>query len=118
MYCSREYSKTSRLIQQYEKSTLEVLKFISFCHLARCTEPPQQTGCDPSLTNEPHPVVARHPSTSLPVHHPQEAIPKSTNGSIFPPCLGPPPFEALINMGLAGGTTFPCLRFKHFYHEL
>ena len=57
--------------------------------------PPQLTGCDPSLANEAHLVVARHPGTSFPVHHPQEAVPKSTNGNLSPslswssPLLGP-----------------------------
>ena len=43
---------------------------------------PKWTGCDPSLANETHPVVARHSGTSFPIHHPQETVPKSTNGSL------------------------------------
>ena len=45
------------------------------------TEPSLWTRCNPSLANDTHLVVARHPGTSFPVHHPQEAVPKSTNGS-------------------------------------
>ena len=58
-----------------------------------CNEPPQWTRCNPSLANEAHPVVARHPGTSFPVHHPQEAVSKSTNGSLFPTLPWFSPFQ-------------------------
>ena len=45
---------------------------------------------DPSLANEVHPVVARHPDASFPVNHLQEAVPKSTNDRFLPPCHDPP----------------------------
>ena len=35
MYCSREYSNTSRLIQQYEKSTSKLLLVLQFLALKK-----------------------------------------------------------------------------------
>ena len=69
---------------KWSQFPLKVLKFISFCHLTRMywTTPMNQMW--PSLANEAHLVVARHPGTSFPVNHPQEAVSKSTNGSLSP----------------------------------
>ena len=54
-------------------------------------------------------MLARHPGVSFPVHHPQEAVPKLTNGN--PPLLALvlPLFKTHISRGLAGDTIFPCV---------
>ena len=53
----------------------------------------QQTKHGPSLANGAHPVSARHPGGSFPVHHPQEAVPKLTNDDLFPSLPWSTPFH-------------------------
>ena len=67
-------------------------------------------GCNLSLANEAHPVVARHPGTSFTVNHPQEAVPKSTNGRLSPSL----PWSSLFWDPYKQGSswwhyTFPCV---------
>ena len=60
---------------------------------------PQQTRCNPSLANEACPVSARHPGASFPVHHPQEAVPKLTNGALSPSLPWSAPFHGPYKQG-------------------
>ena len=84
-----------------------------------CTEPPQQTRCNPSLANEVHLVMARHPGASFPVNHPQEAIPKSANDRLSPSLSWSSLFETLTNRGLAGGTIFSmCTRVRNLEYAM
>ena len=52
----------------------------------------QQTVCGPSLANGACLVSARHPGSSFPVHHPQEAVPELTNDNLFPSLPWSAPF--------------------------
>ena len=72
---------------------LQNLKFISVNLWPGCTELTPTNQINPSLVNEVHPVSARHPGNSFPIHHPQEAVPAMTNDNLFPSCLGLPLFH-------------------------
>ena len=54
----------------------------------------QWTWHSPSLVNEAHPVLVRHPGGSFPVHLLWEAVSHWPRTIFPPPCLGPPLFMA------------------------
>ena len=70
---------------------------------------PQWTRHGPLLANGAGPVSARHPGSSFPVHHPEEAVPKLTNDNLFPSLPWSAPFAVHKNGGPAGDTIFWCV---------
>ena len=100
----------SFIIKSYGTKTISIplsLLKVSFTSGQDVLSSPQQTGCNPSLANEAHLVSATHPGASFPVHHPQEVVPKLTNGTLSPSLPWSTLFMAHINSGPAGGTIFP-----------
>ena len=76
------------------KSLIKFKIYFIFSIWPGCTEKIPMNWCSPSLVNEAHLVLARHPGNSFPIYQLWEAVSHQPMTIFPPPCLGPPLFMA------------------------